>query len=254
MMLLLPCGVWLSTGIKAQIPGDQVFGKYIFASATGGSLPYRLFRPVLQGNKTYPLVVFLHGSGERGNDNEKQLWNGVRNFTLPGNQKKYPCFVLAPQCPERERWVEVDFRAAAHHQPDSISAPLQNVMYLILELSGKEPIDPKRIYITGLSMGGFGTWDLICRYPSFFAAAVPVCGGGDTSRAPHLSNTPVWAFHGAKDDVVLPALSSDMILAIRKAGGHPKLTLYPDANHNSWDAAYSEKKMFRWLFRQVNPE
>lgn len=247
-ILLLFISMIQSQSLPAQ---DRAhFGKHVFRGMVKDGLPYRLFQPVTEPGKTYPLVVFLHGSGERGSDNEKQLSNGVFNFVLPENQKNNPCFVLVPQCPDGLRWVKVSWTVKSVQQPDTISAPLQDVMDLIATLVQELPADTNRLYLCGLSMGGFGTWDLITRYPDVFAAAVPVCGGGDCSRASRIKDLPVWAFHGAKDDVVDPVLSRDMVAAIRKAGGLPGYTEYPHLNHGSWDAAFSDSEMLRWLFEQ----
>ena len=122
----------------------------------------------------------------------------------------------------------------------------------LIEKSIKElPVDPKRVYITGLSMGGYGTWDLVARRPDLFAAAAPVCGGADEAHGRRGSRTsPIWAFHGAKDTAVKPARSRNMIAALEKAGGKPKYTEYPDVGHNSWDPAYKDPELFKWLFAQ----
>jgi len=229
------------------------FEKHIFSGKLKNGLPYRLFKPNTEPGKSYPLVIFLHGSGERGSDNEKQLSNGVFNFVLPDNQKNNPCFILVPQCPEGIRWVNVSWTVKSVIQPDTISPPLQDVMDLITALVKEIPADTSRIYLCGLSMGGFGTWDLLTRYPAVFAAAVPVCGGGDCAKASLIKDIPVWVFHGAKDDVVDPVLSRDMVAAIRKAGGLPGYTEYPHLNHGSWDAAFSDKLMMQWLFEQRRP-
>jgi len=226
------------------------FQKSTFTGKNQSLLPYRLFIPAPEEGKTYPLVIFLHGSGERGSDNERQLSNGIFHFTDPANQEKHPRFVLAPQCPDGIRWVDVNWSVKVVTQPRSISAPLQNVMDLLQVLISEYQIDTTRIYIVGLSMGGFGTWDLITRFPSLFAAAVPVCGGGDCEKAALIKDIPVWAFHGAKDDVVDPVLSRDMVAAIRKAGGLPGYTEYPHLNHGCWEAAFSDKLMMQWLFEQ----
>jgi len=238
----------LGGGSRAQkAPG---FKKLVFPILQGDTVPYRLFIPAGDKETRFPLVIFLHGSGERGKDNERQLMNGVKNFATPKVQKNHPCFILVPQCPQGQRWVNVDYSQKVIHQPDTISVILGNVMLLVRDLISRYPIDTTRIYITGLSMGGFGTWDLITRYPSFFSAAVPICGGGDVKKAKLVKNVPVWAFHGAKDEVVRPELSRAMVKAIEKAGGKPKYTEYPDLKHNCWDATYKDPRVFRWLFSQ----
>lgn len=132
----------------------------------------------------------------------------------------------------------------------SPSRSMELLIALIQSVEKKFPIDTNRIYITGLSMGGFGTYDAIERYPNMFAAAVPVCGGGDVSKAAAIAHIPTWIFHGSEDPTVNPQYSLDMAEALRKAGGHPGLTIYPETGHFSWIAAYSDPEMMAWLFRQ----
>lgn len=232
-----------STG---QTPGS--FQKKLFMGSAGDTLPYRIFIPPKAPAGKVPLVIFLHGSGERGKDNEKQLRNGVMQFIADRNQKKYPCYVVVPQCPEGKRWVETDFRLPYSRQPEKISLPLRLVKQLTDSLVEFLPVDPSRIYITGLSMGGFGTWDLITRFPDYYAAAVPVCGGGDDSLAFKLTAVPVWAFHGLLDDVVMPSRTENMVNGIRKSGGTPRCTLYPDLGHACWEETYADPELFQWLF------
>jgi predicted peptidase len=222
--------------------------KYTFEDGER-KLPYRLLRPpkVVDGKK-YPLVVFLHGAGERGSDNEKQLVHGVPQFVA--NLEKHPCFLIAPQCPEGKRWVEVDWSADSHTQPKEPDEVGRLTLVLVEKTIKDLPIDPKRVYITGLSMGGYGTWDLLARRPDLFAAAAPVCGGADEATATKIKDIPIWAFHGAKDTAVKPARSRNMIAALKKAGGKPKYTEYPEVGHNSWDNAYRDPELFKWLFAQ----
>lgn len=223
----------------------------VYQDAKGDKLPYRLLKPlrVAEGKK-YPLVVFLHGAGERGTDNEKQLIHGIPQFASNENREKYPCFLIAPQCPAAQRWVEVDWSADSHMQPKE-AGPAGRMTIELVEKAIKElPVDPKRVYITGLSMGGYGTWDLIARRPELFAAAAPVCGGADESTAEKIKHIPIWAFHGAKDTAVKPSRSRNMIAALEKVGAKPKYTEYADVGHNSWDNAYKDPKFYQWLFDQ----
>jgi predicted peptidase len=249
LIIFMISTVSMMSGNTLKAQDNSEFLKLMFTGASKDTLRYRLFVPADKENKL-PLVIFLHGSGERGNDNVKQMKNGVTNFALPSNQGKYPCYVMVPQCPENKKWVEMDFRRKLEKQPETISQPLGLVMELTRELLYQYPVDPDRIYVTGLSMGGYGTWDLVTRYPSFFAAAVPVCGGGDETLAGRLTELPVWAFHGKKDDIVPPERSADMIKAIEKAGGKPKYTEYPNLGHACWDETYSNPELFKWLFLQ----
>jgi predicted peptidase len=137
------------------------------------------------------------------------------------------------------------------NMPKEISVPERLTMLVLDSLQRVLSADANRIYITGLSMGGFGTWDLISRYPGKFACAVPLCGGGDEKMAPRLSKIPIWAFHGDADKVVMPWRSTNMVAAINAAGGNAKLTFYKGGTHNCWDATYRNPDVFRWMFRQI---
>lgn len=216
------------------------------------TIPYRWCAPEkMEEGECYPVVILLHGSGERGNDNQAQLIHGIRQFATPENRKKHPSFLLAPQCPKGQRWVEVDWKQKTHIQPDTISDPLRMVIELVRSMMDSLPIDTNRVYITGLSMGGYGTWDAVTRYPELFAAAVPVCGGGDEKVAANMKEIPVWAFHGDQDKLVLPERSTNMIEAVQKAGNrHAKITIFESVGHDSWVKAYSNPAMYEWLYKQ----
>jgi predicted peptidase len=223
--------------------------KKTFTDAKGKTLPYRLMVPekVAEGQK-YPLVVFLHGAGERGTDNEKQLVHGIKDFSSPEHRKKYPCFLIAPQCPKEDKWGDWTVKAGMLPEP---TEPGRLVLELIDGMVKEHAVDTKRIYITGLSMGGFGTWDLISRHPEKFAAAVPICGGGDPKQAEKIAKIPIWVFHGAKDSAVKVERSREMVEAIKKVAGNKiKYTEYPNENHASWVPAYKDEDMFKWLFEQ----
>jgi predicted peptidase len=214
-------------------------------------LLYRLARPLaVEAGTRYPLVLFLHGAGERGTDNDRQLIHGVPQFLSTENRAKYPCFLIAPQCPPGQRWVEVPWDAESHVQPKERSEPARLTLELIDQAIGDLPIDPDRIYLTGLSMGGFGAWDLLARRPDLFAAAAIVCGGADEATAEKIKHIPVWVFHGAKDTAVQPARSRRMAAALEKAGGKPRYTEYADVGHHSWECAYGDPDLFEWLFAQ----
>ena len=217
----------------------------------GFSLPYRLLRPKdAHGDRKYPLVVFLHGAGERGNDNTKQLVHGMNDFASDEIMAKYPAFVIAPQCPDGRRWVEVDWTLEAHTLPEEPSVSLVATLQLNESLQKEFPIDDRRIYLTGVSMGGFGVWDLLARRPELFAAAVPICSGCDPAHADTMKAVPIWAFHGEQDPAVKPKRSREMIEAIKAAGGDPKYTEYPGVGHDSWTRTYAEPAMYAWLFNQ----
>jgi predicted peptidase len=225
------------------------FGKDIFIQ-NGDSLPYRLLKPLAVSQQNFPLVIFLHGAGERGNDNEVQIRHITELFLNDKNRMNYPCYVVAPQCPKGEMWAKYDGEIATMKLRKTPTIAMSLVIALIDSIIDKYPIDRSRIYITGLSMGGFGTWDLVSRYPDKFAAAVPICGGGDASMAGALKNLPIWVFHGSKDRIVSPKHSRKMIAALQEAGGLPGYTEYPDVEHNSWVNAYREPILLEWLFKQ----
>jgi predicted peptidase len=219
--------------------------KYI---ANGDTLNYRQLFPDADRLQKYPLIIFLHGSGERGNDNEAQLKWGVMNFATDQNMMLHPAIVIAPQCPEKSQWS--NFSRMNMVLEPTLSKPMELLIGLIHQSIKKLPIDSNRIYITGLSMGGYGTYDAIERYPNLFAAAVPVCGAGDTSRAKTIAQIPIWIYHGAEDPTVNPKYSLDMLEALTKAGAHPGFTQYPSNGHFSWLGAYSDALMMEWLFKQ----
>ncbi len=223
--------------------------KKTYTDAKGAKLNYRLLTPAPSGATKFALVVFLHGAGERGDDNTAQLVHGVREFVK--NRSTYPCYLIAPQCPANSSWARIR-RAEGGPKSDAGEAttPLRLTLELIDQMIKQEPIDTDRIYITGLSMGGFGTWHALALRPDFFAAAVPICGGADLSTAEKIKNVPVWVFHGDKDASVPVARSREMVEALKKAGGSPKYTEYPGVGHNSWDKAYADPELMKWLFAQ----
>ena len=203
-------------------------------------MPYQLFIPKeYDSGRRYPLVLWLHGGAGRGNDNLKQISGGnavgSHVWTLQENQTRNPCFVLAPQCPDRQEWATV-----ADAQP---TAQLQLALEMLEEIRRTFSIDARRLYVTGQSLGGFGTWAAITRQPGMFAAAIPVCGGGNESQAAKLRATPIWAFHGEKDQAVPVERSRRMIDTIRKAGGAPKYTEYKDAGHVIWEQVFHEPEL-----------
>ena len=218
----------------------------------GDTLPYRLLSPDYDTSHSFPLVIFLHGSGERGRDNEAQLKWGVMNFASDQMMLTHPAYVLVPQCPEKQSWSNFakykdSFNNVLKPQP---SVSMELLIKLIKQLCKSERIDTSRIYITGVSMGGYGTYDAITRYPGLFAAAVPVCGAGDTAKAATIKHIPIWIYHGAEDPAVSPAHTYNMNAALVKAGAHPGVTIYPTIGHFSWLGAYIDPLMIEWLFQQ----
>ncbi|MDH7460119.1 GDSL-type esterase/lipase family protein [Chitinophagaceae bacterium 26-R-25] len=217
-------------------------------------LPYRLYKPAVQNRGKYPLVLFMHGAGERGVDNRKQFLR----FSCTKFWEKYQCYVLAPQCPERKDvdsdagavWVYTPFGAQDHSMQKEPTWPMQLSIELLDRIIKENNIDRDRIYITGLSMGGFATWEMLQRNPALFAAGMPVCGGGDTTFAGRLSHVPLWVFHGDADSTVFVTRSRKMVQQIVSKGGHPRYTEYPDVGHDSWSRTYAENEVWDWLFAQ----
>lgn len=226
------------------------FTGHVYRKAGGQSMPYRLFVPegYREGNR-YPLVIWLHGGAGRGSDNLKQITggniSGSRVWTKPESQSRYPSIVVAPQCAETELWATVE-KAEPTRQ-------LLLVVELIEDLQRKLSLDERRLYVAGQSMGGFGAWSLIATFPRRFAAAVPVCGGGDESKARQLAGERIWAFHGEMDKAVSVERSRTMIAAIRRAGGGAaaaRYTEYKGEGHTIWEKVFREPELLPWVFAQ----
>ena len=236
----------------------KLFEPREFVGSNRQTLKYRLMKPLgYQFGKKYPLVVFLHGAGERGADNAITLKHGAPRFCDESLRKTYPTYVLIPQCPESQKWSDVDWSLEKSTLPEQVSPSMQSVKELVDEMVENAGIDPNRIYLTGLSMGGYGTWDAIARYPNFFAAAAPICGGGDPSTAERFSTLPIWCFHGAEDPVVKVTRSQEMVEALKKLGSRVKYTEYPKLKHDSWTPTYANPELYSWMFSQQkssNPE
>ncbi|MFM7108024.1 MAG: dienelactone hydrolase family protein [Planctomycetaceae bacterium] len=216
---------------------------------------WRLLRPArVEPGVRYPVVLFLHGAGERGSDNRAQLKYLPAWLAEPALRERHPCLLVAPQCRVDHTWVEV-----AWDDPRSTpqaAAPTTDLAAAIAALDAviaAEPADPDRVLLTGLSMGGYGTWDLAARMPERFAAIAPICGGGDEATAPRFAKLPTWAFHGADDRVVPPGRSRSMIEALRAAGGTPRYSELEGVGHDSWTPAYRDPAVLDWLFAQRRP-
>ena len=221
------------------------------------TLKYRILYPEnFDAAKKYPVVLFLHGSGERGDDNEKQLTHGSKMFLAEDFRKKFPAIVVFPQCTDDSYWSNVEIETVTGKRFFNFltrGAPTK-AMSLLLGLTGeliKKPFaDRTKIYLGGLSMGGMGTFELLRRKPNTFAAAFPICGGDNIANVKKYKKIPLWIFHGGLDDVVNPQLSYNIYHALKEIGHTPKFTVYPKANHNSWDSAFSEPELMSWLFKQ----
>ncbi|GAB6166700.1 hypothetical protein JCM19992_27000 [Thermostilla marina] len=225
--------------------------KRVYRNDAGESLPYRLLVPEgYDAGKKYPLILFLHGAGERGDDNALQLKH-AQVLHLAADPA-HPCFVVAPQCPVNRKWVEVAWSFDKPHEtPEKPSYAMRLTLEILDALEKEFSIDPDRRYVTGLSMGGFGTFDILVRRPNYFAAAIPLCGGADDGRAAEFKHVPIWVFHGEKDPAVPVARSRSVVAVLKNLGADVRYTEYPGAGHNIWERAYYEPGLREWLFAHV---
>lgn len=227
--LLSNAGELFAAGEPQPEPGKQVAQR--LDRVVRVTLKYLLYLPPEYAQKdSWPLLLFLHGAGERGENLERVKVHGPPKLIAAG--KQFPFIVVSPQCPSDRWW-----------QPEELTA-------LLDEIVEKYKVDQDRIWVTGLSMGGFGTWSLAAATPERFAALVPICGGGDPIWAKRLNHIPIWVFHGAKDQVVPLDRSEKMVEALKQAGGTVKFTVYPEASHDSWTAAYNDPALYEWLLGQ----
>ncbi len=249
-------GALCAQGIAAALPphleeaitnAASVTEAMAYTNAAGASLNYRFRAPAqVETGKRYPLVLFLHGAGSRGSDNTRHLVHGwpIISYMI---EKKMECYFIAPQCPVKQRWWGFE--------NGKLTAEPSVQMALVLELLDKTikelPVDTSRMYVTGLSMGGSGTWDIILRRPDFFAAAMPICGRGDPALENRIRTLPIWVFHGDSDNVVPPSCSRQMVAALWQCDGNVRYREYPGVKHNSWEATYADPTVLDWLFSHV---
>jgi predicted peptidase len=235
----------------------QDFSAYkseIFVSGTD-TLKYRILYPEnYDDQKKYPTLLFLHGRGESGNNNQKQLTHGGKLFLTETFRKNYPSIIIFPQCAEDSFWSNVVIeevsgkRFFAYQKGGKTTNSLDLVMQFSKQFFKKSIVDQNQIYVGGLSMGGMGTFEILRRMPNTFAAAFAICGGDNPANAKKYKNIPLWIFHGGLDDVVNPQLSYGVYRELKRLGNTPKFTIYPKANHNSWDSTFAEPNLFPWLF------
>ena len=247
ILLMLPIS------INAQNKDEYKREQFISENDT---LNYRILFPEnFSENEKYPVVLVLHGAGERGDDNEAQLVHGSDLFLKAENRKEFPAIVIFPQAPKDDYWAKVEVkRDTMPFQFDfkNTEAPTKSlnlVMKMMDSVVQQDFVNKNKVYVGGLSMGGMGTYEIIYKKPEMFAAAFAICGGANPGIAEdYPKGFNIWIFHGEKDDIVPPAQSKTMARAINHNGGNAKLSLYPEDNHNSWDSAFSEPYLLEWLF------
>lgn len=257
----------VSTPAHAQTAADSPDGsldgytEQTFTDAEGNAHRYRLLFPAgyqADADTRYPLVLLLHGAGERGDDNQAQLRHGAAEFARADRQAAYPCFVVVPQVPRASRWVDADWGQAGGRGtfPDKPSPSMQAALGIVRQWIDGGRVEAERVYVTGLSMGGYGSWFAAAHANELFAAAVPICGGGDPGWADRYGKLPIWAFHGSEDQAVPVERSREMIAALKQAGHQPepKYTEYEGGGHNVWTQTYQRDDLFQWLFSQRRTE
>ena len=216
----------------------------------GSTLPYRLLKPeTIEKGQKYPLVLFLHGFGERGTDNEKQLAAVAAAFTKKGIREKYPAFVVAPQAPAS--WISHPVFDKPIAMPAKTTTTMLMTHDLVGSLEKKHPIDPNRLYLMGYSNGACAVWELVERYPKTWAAAAPMAGAGDPKHVAAASHLAIWAFHGDKDTTIPIARMQELMSALDAAKGHPLWTIYSGGNHGDarWKA-FGDPSLIPWMFAQ----
>jgi predicted peptidase len=240
-LLALPACLRAQPAATSTPPVAQMAKQFQFTKTEHFKVNYLLFLPkgyAATAGKRWPMILFLHGAGERGTDVKKVATRGPGKYA--GARPDFPFILVSPQCPERQIWSK------------------DVLLALLDDITSQYAVDTNRVYLTGLSMGGYGTWDLGLTYPEKFAAIVPICGGGQKislllsrrDKGPALKSLGVWAFHGGKDPVVPLEESQRMVDALKKEGIQDvKLTVYPEAQHDSWTETYRNPELYEWLLQ-----
>jgi len=252
--LILSLSIFLCT-IQLSAQDFKAFDKGSF-SIGKDSIPYRILYPEhFDPKQSYPVLFFLHGSGERGSDNEKQLIHGGKLFLGAEIRSKFPAIIIFPQCPDHTIWANVKLtvdsagKRSFHFQTDGEPTPIMKLLLgMIDNFLDKPYINHKQVYVGGLSMGGMGTYEILRRRPQTFAAAFSICGADTLANVNKYKQVPLWIFHGGKDDTVNPAYSIAISNQLKIIGKEVKFSYYPDDSHNSWDSAFAEPQFLPWLF------
>jgi len=252
VMKLIVLACLIALPVAAQFSVEEQMRFCAYTNDTGEVFNYRMAAPRFPAEgKNFPMIIFLHGSGECGTDNKRHIKMGLPSLMRSLLMQNQQAVVLAYQCQRGNWWVGKLAMQPDYRMSKNPTASMEVLMEIVGHIREIQPVDPERIYITGLSLGGFGTWDAIQRWPDLFAAAVPICGGGDISQAKRLKQIPLWAFHGDKDKNVNVECTRRMIEAMRRSGSRRyRYTEYPGVAHNSWDKAYHDQEMITWLFKQ----
>jgi len=252
-LILLLLSLFCGSKLMAQDFNKYDKGSFVDKKDT---IAYRILFPEnFDPTKKYPVLFFLHGRGESGKDNEKQLANGGKLFLKPEVRQQFPAIIVFPQCTADSYWanVKITTDSAGKRNFDFIKGgdptkAMKALLGMIDNMLDKPYINKKQVYAGGLSMGGMGTYELLRRKPKTFAAAFAICGGDNLANVNKYKHVPVWIFHGGKDDVVNPAFSIAISNQLKIVGKEVKFTYFPDANHNSWDSAFAEPQLLPWLF------
>ena len=241
----------LGLGAVSSALADD-FTPRILTAPDGQTMPYELrIPPNYDKNQKYPVILFLHGSGGRGSDNKKELCDGTDWFGTLAFEGPHPCFIVVPQCPTDKQWVDMNWSALSGKRPATPSVPMQLALKCLDQVESEFSTDPNRIYVMGLSMGGYGVWDCVTRFPQRFAAAILTCGGGDESTVnPEVAQVPIWVFHSSNDPVVPVVRDRNMVKAMTDAGGHPRYIENNYLGHCCWGEAWETHDLFDWLFSQ----
>lgn len=236
----------------APVPGATIGSVSVRVGEQTLTMPYRLMEPTeADPGEQFPLVVFLHGAGERGTDGDTALKHLGPVLATREMRTKHPCYVLAVQCPRDQTWVEPDPRTLNPTMTEQPSMAIRGVMAAMDQVIKDRAVDRERIYLTGLSLGGYGAWDIAIRRPEMFAAVVPICGGGDPTKAALLKDTPIQVWHGSLDGSVPVARSRDMVKALKDAGATVDYREIRNGGHDAWVEAYQPNAAIAFMFKQV---
>ena len=217
----------------------------------GARLLYRWHAPAkIESGRRYPLVVLFHGAGERGDDNVAQLVHGATELLNYAKKTGEEIFFIAGQVPRNQQWVDTPWAQKSHTMSAEPSSSMKLALALVDDVRTTLPVDPARIYATGISMGGYGTWDAVQRRPELFAAAMPICGGGDTACAAKIKDVPIWCFHGDADGAVPVCRSRSMVAALWAVDGKIRYREYPGVGHNCWTRTSGDDAVLAGLFAQ----